>query len=466
MTFLKKDFFLKSSLLCLCVTLSNAQASSFKTYTDESNQFRQIVNLDNETALSSKLKDKEKGKDGVLYLLEEARIQQVDHHYQESLETYKKAFELLDKQNNRAVLGASRIGFKALSMMSNDSIVPYLVPPYEQVLAHISQAKNYVFLKDMENAGVEMRVAQQLQREIEIKHEKELAKKVEKTKNKNAKNQKSEDDEFEDAETPSQLNDALSGLDTIAGKLKNTYQNSYAFYMAASVWESMGEYNDALVDYKKAYELQPDPQILQDVKRMDQMGGQKSRTTVPVTIFIEQGLVPQKVEQKLVVPVPNGLINIAFAMYDPRTYQTPRTTQILLNDRKIQTSYILNDIGALAVKQLKEQTVSNVSTQVARATTKYIAQQQLGQHLGVLGQIAGNALNVASEHADLRSWSTLPSNTQVARLDLAPGHYTLQLASGSNYSSSISIQATENQPVFVYAYDINNKISLSSNQNP
>ena len=41
--------------------------------------------------------------------------------------------------------------------------------------------------------------------------------------------------------------------------------------MAANLWETLGEYNDALVDYKKAYELQPDAQIAQDVKRLNQL---------------------------------------------------------------------------------------------------------------------------------------------------------------------------------------------------
>ena len=66
--------------------------------------------------------------------------------YEESLNHYKQAFELLDKQKSRAKISLSRVGFKALSMVSNDSVVPYLVPPHEQVLAHISQAKNYIFL--------------------------------------------------------------------------------------------------------------------------------------------------------------------------------------------------------------------------------------------------------------------------------------------------------------------------------
>mgnify|MGYP000320068391 FL=1 len=262
MNFLKKSTHIFSTATVLLVTSSHLNAGTFKTYKEDSDQFRQTLNQNADSGLAQKFTENSSKKDGALYLLEQARIQQVNQNYDASLATYKKAFELLDKQNHRAKVSASRVGFQALSMLSNDSVVPYIVPPYEQVLAHISQAKNYIYLKDMEAASVEMRVAQQLQRDIELDHEKELAKKTEKEKKKNP-----------DAGSapPQQLDEALSGLDPIAGKIKNTYQNSYAFYMAASLWEVLGEYNDALVDYKKAYELQPEPQIAADIQRVDQL---------------------------------------------------------------------------------------------------------------------------------------------------------------------------------------------------
>lgn len=452
MNFSKKNLYMSAITAGILVTSSNIQAGTFKTYKEDSDQFRQTLNQNDDSDLAQKFTDNSGKKDGALYLLEQARIQQVNQNYDASLETYKKAFELLDKQNHRAKVSISRVGFQALSMLSNDSVVPYLIPPYEQVLAHISQAKNYIYLKNMEAASVEMRIAQQLQRDIELDHEQELAKKTEKEKKQNP----------DAATAPPQLDEALADLDPIAGKIKNTYQNSYAFYMAASLWEVLGEYNDALVDYKKAYELQSDPQIAADIQRVDQLNTQKNKNSVPVIIFIEQGLVPQKVENKLILPTPNGLINIAFASYEPKTYQTPQPTQILLNNKKIQNSYVLNDIGALAVKQLKEQIASTVTRQIMRTTTKYVAQQQLGKQLGGLGQLAGNLMNTATDHADLRSWSTLPSNTQIARLNLNPGKYQLQLVSAGKYSTPLTLDAVTNQTVFVYAYDVNNKISVSS----
>ena len=128
----------------------------------------------------------------------------------------------------------------------------------------------------------------------------------------------------------------------------------------------------------------------------------------------------------------------------------------------MQQSYLVSDIGALAVKNLKEQTLNTVTSQVVRATAKYAAQQQLGQQLGALGQLAGNLMNVATERADLRAWSTLPSNTQAARFDVSPGKHSLQVIGPQSASQVINIEANPNQTVFVYVSDVNNKISAST----
>lgn len=434
---------------CFAFSLSmGAQAGVFSTYEEDGSLFRSNLNSQISAPALEKLGKKTASKDAVLYNLEKARLLQVNHQYEESTETYKKAFEQLEKQNNQATVSVSRMGFKALSMISNDSIVPYNVPPYEQVLAHISQAKNYIFLNNQEAAGVEMRIAQRIQREIEVDHEKELEKKAAK-----ASKQTPNDPALDN------VDEAFAGLNTIAGKIKNTYQNAYAFYMAANLWEAVGESNDALVDYKKAYELQPDTNLAKDVTRLD-INVAKAKSAVPVIVFIEQGIVPKKIENKIALPVPNGVVNIAFATYEPSTYTSPESLNIKL-DNKAQRSFVLNDIGALAVKDLKEKAVGNVTSQIVRATTKFVAQQQLGQQLGSLGQLAGNLMNIATERADLRAWSTLPSNTQIARFEVAPGKHNLQIFSNGSSSEPLSFDAAPKQTVFVYVNDVNDRITTS-----
>lgn len=454
MRILKKKLLIATVLLCGGL---NTQAAVFNTYNDEGNLFRSNLNGSLAPNVTEQLDKRSKSKDAVLYLLEKGRLLQVNHQYQESAEVYKKAFELLDKQNNRAVVSASRMGFKALSMLSNDSVLPYHVPRYEQVLAHVSQAKNYISLQDVEAAGVEMRVAQRIQREIEQDHQKELEKKIAKDKDKQVKSDQAKQD---NESAFAALDEAFNGLDTIAGRVKNSYQNAYAFYMAANLWEAVGEYNDALVDYKKSYELQADKYIASDVKRLDQTA-LKQGNTVPVVVFIEQGTIPQKIENKLALPLPNGIVNMAFATYEPSTYQAPQSLRIKVGDKATHQSFVLNDIGALAVKELKEKTMNTVTSQIVRATAKYAVQQELGNQLGPLGQLAGTLMNFASERADLRAWSTLPSNTQISRFELKPGNHSLQVLGKNAKSEVVKLDVKPNQTLFVYVNDVNDKITTS-----
>jgi uncharacterized protein len=427
-----------------------AQANVFKSYNDDGALFRLNLNSQFNSGVAEHLDKKIKTKDASLYLLEKARLLQVQNNFEASADTYKKAFEVLDQQNNRAKISASKLGFKALSLVSNDSVVPYDIPRYEQVLAHISQAKNYVALNNAEAAGVEMRVAQRIQREIEQDHAKEFEKAQ--------KNKKTTEDE---KKNNALLDEAFNGLDPIAGRVKNTYQNAYAFYMAANLWEALGEFNDALVDYKKSYELQPDPTIAEDVKRLDRISA-KNSATVPVVFFIEQGIVPQKIENKIDIPLPNGLVNFAFATYEPSTYVAPQTLKVQFKGvKKPLESYVLNDIGALAVKELKEKTMSNITSQIMRSTAKYAVQQEVGNRLGVFGQIAGNLLNAATERADLRAWSTLPSNTQIVRTELKPGTHEFQIVGQRISTDPIALNVQAGQTVFVYVNDVNEKITTN-----
>lgn len=430
-----------------------AHAGLFSDYNDDANTFRASLSQPASSDLYASLDKKQKSKDAALYLLEKARLQQAHQQYDESKKSFEAAFLLLDARQNQAKVSASAVGYKALSLVSNDSMVPYSIPGYEQVLAHVYQSINFLALKDPEAAAVEMRVAQRIQREIEIAHTKE----AEKATAAAEKNQAANQDANQDS---SKYDDAFAGLNTIAGKVKNTYQNAYAFYMAATLWEALGEQNDALVDYKKAYELQPDTYIKDDVTRLD-AGAKSTANTYPVIILLEQGLVPQKVPANMAIPTPGGLVNISYASYDPTSYVQPVPTSIMLDGREITTTRSLTDIGALAVKTLKENVISNMATQIARSTAKYAVQKEMGNRLGFLGQLAGAAYNTATEKADTRAWTTLPSNAQVARIMLPAGSHKLDLVNGSA-KNTIDIDVKPNQTTFIHSIEANQQITASS----
>lgn len=429
------------------VSSQSVHAGLFSDYSDDAQNFRSALVQPASDQLYASFEKKEKTKDAALFLLEKARLQQSHQQYEQSKKSFEAAFILIDAKQNQAKVSASAMSYKALSLVSNDSMTPYNVPGYEQVLAHVYQSINFLALNDAEAAAVEMRIAQRIQREIEEAHSKEAAKQQAASPTLNADNNASYDDAF-------------SGLNPIAGKVKNTYQNAYAFYMAATLWEAMGEQNDALVDYKKAYELQPDTYIKDDVLRLD-ADTKTQLDTYPVIIFLEQGLVPQKVASSMAIPTLNGLVNISYASYDPASYMIPVATSIQIDGREITTTSALTDIGALAVKTLKENVIANMATQIARSTAKYALQKEMGNRFGLLGQLAGNAYNTATEKADTRAWTTLPSNAQVARIMLPAGNHQLELVNGG-VKKSINIDVKPNQTTFIHGIEANQQIATSS----
>ncbi len=441
--------------------ISQTHAGFFKSYSGDAQSFRAVVIPPVPDSVYKTIADEEKSRDAALYLLEKARLQQSHHQYADSKKSFNDAFAILDAQNQQATVSLSGLGSKALSLISNDSVIPYSIPGYEQVLAHVYQALNYIALNDSEGAGVEMRIAQRIQREIELAHSKETEKGVANAKKDDA-NAKTEDAPAPTAQESPAYENALAGLDPIAGKIKNSYQNAYSFYMAATLWEAIGERNDALVDFKKAYELQPDDHIKEDVKRLDaDVKSSVTAQTYPVVIFFEQGLVPQKIAASFAVPTLNGLVNVSYASYDPATYQNPSNLSIHVDGVLLTTTAPLTDIGVLAVKTLKEKVVSTMATQVTRTTLKYAAQKAVGQKFGVFGQVAANLYNTASEKPDLRTWTTLPSNTQVARFTLPVGAHTLELSNGA-IRNTVNIDVKPDQTIFIHNIEVDQQMSADS----
>ncbi len=88
-------------------------------------------------------------------------------------------------------------------------------------------------------------------------------------------------------------------------------------------------------------------------------------------------------------------------------------------------------------------------------------QKELGNRLGVLGQLAGNVYNAATERADLRAWNTLPSNAQVTRLALPAGKHNIEFKNGY-VTQSINIEVKPNQTTFIRGIETNQQITADS----
>jgi uncharacterized protein len=410
------------------------------------------INVKNALA---ELNEERDSADAMLYMMERGRINQLNSFFAESKTDFQLVISKFEDQDLAAKVEVSDLGAQGSSLLINDNVIPYKGAGYERIFTHHHQAFNYLGEHDLEGASVEFRKVALEQRILLEKHEAEVA------------------EAYEDAEENdvdiSTLSQEFAGLDTVAGKVKSSFQNAYTFYASAAFWESAGEFNSALVDYKKAFEINPDNQLLkQDIARVSKkLGDRPKRKDLnepkddqgTVVVFFEDGFVPGKSEIKIPIPTfDGGFISLAFPYYN--TDQWPVSPSLRATDgefKELAISETVVDVGALAVKDLKEQIPALLVRQVLRAAAKYELQRQAGKNGGSLGQITASLYNVISESADRRSWLTLPHTAQVMRFNLDEGEKAISFSTPVS-QTKLSLNVKAKRTLFVRVVNANNRL--------
>jgi hypothetical protein len=423
--------FLLTPLLALLLA-GCASSSVFFPYPQQAEKFRTGINSPDATSVLAVLDKSRTDADKQLYLMERGRIAQLANNFDASKADFETVIAAYRAADDKARISLSSAGAAGSSLLTNDNAIPYKLPAYERVLVHQYQALNYLAAGNREGAGVELRNAQLLQRQAELDYAGELS--------------KAQGEAVQNGVMLSDFDSHFAGMDAVTGALKNSFQNGYTFYMSAVVWEALGEYNDALVDYKKALELTPANEALQqDVRRANGYFDGNLRPKPgegAVVIFYEQGFVQARRGININVPTTDGgWFSIAFPVYDAADYRAPSALRVQSGSGQVDTA-LLTDTSALAVKALKEQVPGMLVRQVLRARTKYEMQKKAAQQGGLGAQLLTNIYNLVSEQADLRSWLTLPANVQAARLPLPAGNHTLTFfGTSGSVSAPVTVRA-------------------------
>ena len=434
---LLKTFRMIAPLATFFIVAGCAASSTFSAYPKQIEPF--ITSLSNRTPIdfSYCLPSECQGSDLILYNMERGRLAQIAGNSEVSMADFRASIEKIRENDEKALISVSDIGANVAATLVNDNAIPYEGEGYERVLLHHYQAINYLQKKDLEGAGVEIRRANAEQNDSLKRFEKEIDRARE------------DADKKKVGSSISRIDNQYAQMDEVAGRVKNSFQNAYTFYLSGFIYELLRQPNDAYIDYKKALEIYPENRFVQkDVLRLaaklgmhEELEELKQRFTIENQKFIEEegvgsgellvlfedGFVPQKQEIKIPIPINrSGLIAIAFPIYQEKwSAQIPLL--VLSNTELIGSTEAVCDIRALAVKALQEKVPVIATRQIIRAIAKGVTATNAKKNLGDLGQFAASVWNLISENADLRSWLTLPANAQILRTRLAAGSYRLAL---------------------------------------
>lgn len=352
--------------------------------------------------------------DRVLYLLNKGMVLRMKRDFAGSNEVLEAAKAEMDR------LYAASVTENVLSVMVNDSTVSYSGDNYERVLLHLYMALNYLELGQPDSARIEA-----LQVDAKLR---EFAEKIPDAKH-------SED--------------------------------AFTLYLTGLIYEDRGEWSDAMISYRSAYKVYKKyqsnyavamPSMLKtDLMRLskrlglqDELNQYKSEFGLELlnnkaaadqgelVFVLNNGLAPIKREKAInsFDATTASMVRIALPAYESRNNNVV-SARITVNDKQVSTE-LMEDIDSIAKKNLDAQMPAIIARSVARVVIKAAASKKAREKalnnknndnamVGMLGALAVQVAAVATERADTRSWLTLPSNIQLARLSLPSGSYSVKV---------------------------------------
>ncbi|ODN42704.1 COG3014 family protein [Piscirickettsia litoralis] len=447
------------SVVVIALGLSGcATTSVFESYPSSAKTVKKDLVQQNYQAAEKYLLPDTTSKDGLLYLLELGRTQQLAGQYEKSLKTYQKAIGMIDKNHQKPIVQLSHIGVTGASFLTNDNAIPFTSSSYEEVMAHQYQALNYFALGNLSGALVEVRRADEVQRKALERNQKELdeAKKVAAKQN------------YDESQVWSKKQ--FDSFNAVAAKVRSSFLNAYTFYFSGLLYELSGSLNDAYIDYKKALKLEPNnPYLQEDVLRLAKLLNMdndlsyyrkylKRKVITPaanqgtLVVLFESGFVPAKQQFKLPLPTGAGVIAIAIPYYST-PWQNPVPLRITGgNNHVIGKTSMLVSVQALAAKALQEKMPWIIAREVARSIAKAAITYKLQKEGDGLAAFMSSLYNVVSAQADLRSWLTLPRQAQVLQKIMRKGHQELTLNyQGLTKKASVDIKPGQMTVLWVIA---------------
>lgn len=417
------------SLLLLALLSGCATRSLFSPYPQQARSWKTQLGAAPDGSVEN-LEKAADSRDGVLYLQELGRVQQVAGRDQASKQAFARAIDDYQRSDAAALFRVSGLAANTGALLLNDNARPYVAPDYERIFTHAYQALNYWAKDDVTGTAVELRAAANEQQVAANKREKEIAK---------------ADDAVKDHHIDTaRYSGYFEGLDAAAGGVKASFQNAWTFYLSALFWESHQDYNDALVDYKKALEIHPNLDMIKaDVARVSaELDGRRPmRGKGLVAVLFEQGYVPARRQISVPIPTTQGVFSVAFPTYSAADKPGAYPLSVRVGDRHSDTR-VLADVGGLAAKNLREQIPAMLVRQTLRVVTKYSAQKKANEDFGPLGAFFLQVFNLVSEQGDLRSWLSLPAYAQATRVLLPPGQHTLVLSTPGG-SATLTVPVVE-----------------------
>lgn len=321
--------------------------------------------------------------DQLLYLLDYATALQIAGRYKESANIFIRADKLTEQMDYHSVTNI--VG----ATLGGEEMIQYKGDSFEKFLINTLNSLNFVMMNDRDGALVEAR----------------------------------------------RINEKISKM-KMDGR-KPYEQSPFARYLSATLWEADRRFDDAYIDYKNAYELDPSiPLLDEDLLRLSKLARrdddyQKWKKKFPnlkensawnnskygqVVVIVQQGWGPVKRMSNDEYRVP---------VLSPQRSETV-DARVFIDEKDQSLTDVVYSVERVAIQTLADDAAALVARRMGAIAAKAVMADQIRQKNEGLGAVAWIVMNLA-DRADVRQWSTLPQTIQMKKLWLPVGKHKIHL---------------------------------------
>ncbi|QXH51721.1 hypothetical protein KSS94_00810 [Pseudomonas fakonensis] len=408
------------TLATLVAAVQLTGCSVFRSYDSELQETNQQLAAGNVDAALAVLESNNKGEQkDLLYYFEKGELLRSKGDLQGSQDAWRSADSVVLQWEDSVKLDTAKYLSQFGSYLVNDKVRRYEGYDYEKVMLTTQMALNLLAQNDFDGARSEIKKTHEREAVIAELRDKEYLKREEEAEKEGIKT------EYKDLQGYPVA--SLDAPDVV--NLKNSYQSAFSHYLSGFVYEALGEKGLAAPGYRKAAELRPNTPLLdQALLNLDKNSAKPGESDV--LVVVQSGLAPARDSIRIPLPLPieNELVIVPLSFPIMRDdTSTAAVNEVRLGDKALALTS-LNSTSAMSRRALRDDMPGIILRTSVRGITRGVAQKNLNKANPMAGLVVGLASAVV-EGADTRTWRTLPDQTLVARLRLAPGEHQLSVPS-------------------------------------
>jgi len=398
-----------------------------------------------------------KGED-LLWALQLATVERIRQNYLKSTEYFDKAEDMLKFYDQQSEIGDA-IG----STVASDNVVPYKGQEYDGVMVNTYKALNFMAEGRKDLARVEFNRALDRQRRAKEKFSEEI------NKLKSELEQEQQKNEFSKSNVENPKTREL-----LAQKYPNLYNfqaypdfvNPFATYLAGIYFNLVGDYSKAVDLLKESYGMvKNNAYMAEDLSVTEQILDGEGQLEDTVWLIFENGLGPVKKEFRLDIPLfvaTNKVKYVGIAL--PKLEFRDRAYPYLVAEveGKGYKTCSVSDMNRVIQTEFSKDFKGILTRAIISATAKAVAQYALAEQNSEGAAVASVLMAVysfATTAADVRIWTTLPKDFQVARFRkpknsklkiVSPGSILLDIDIPECNKAIVYVRITTNQATPMY----------------